>query len=70
MQVQIRFNKPGSSQLCGNFAPGDLFRCNEAQARHFVNDARCAVYVEAAHAQSVPPKKPRSQRKSAALTHP
>lgn len=47
MQVQIKFTASGSSSLTGNFAPGDTFRCSEAHAAHFVNEARCAVYMDA-----------------------
>lgn len=46
MQVQIKFTKPGASSVFGNFAPGDLLRCSAEQARHFVRDAQCAVYVD------------------------
>lgn len=46
MQVQITFIKSGSSSQFGNFAPGDKLRCGEAEARHFVEDASCAVYTE------------------------
>lgn len=46
MQVQITFIKSGSSSQFGNFAPGDKLRCGAEAARHFVEDASCAVYTE------------------------
>ena len=48
MQVQIKFVARGSSSATGNFAPGDLLRCSAEMARHLVEDARCAVYLDAA----------------------
>jgi len=68
MQVQIRFIASGSSSATGNFAPGDLLRCGAKRARHLVDDARCAVYVDAAapaDAQQDQPTKPRAARKNA-----
>lgn len=53
MLVQIKFTKNGCSSAFGNFGPGDLLRCSADQARHFVEDAECAQYVERA-AQSQP----------------
>jgi hypothetical protein len=66
MQVQIKFTARGSSQITGNFAPGDLLRCSAEHARHLVEDARCAVYV-AAPVQAAPEnrdaaRKPRARK--------
>lgn len=46
MQVQIQFIASGSSSAFGNFAPGDILRCSEDQARHYVDEARCAKYTQ------------------------
>lgn len=43
---QIKFTANGSSSVYGNFGPGDLLRCSDAEARHFVEDAQCAKYVQ------------------------
>jgi hypothetical protein len=43
---QIRFFAGGCSSVFGNFAPGDLLRCSDAEARHFVEEAHCARYVQ------------------------
>lgn len=51
MQVQIQFTASGSSSAFGNFAPGDILRCSEAQARHYVDEARCAKYTQPSAAQ-------------------
>lgn len=48
MQVQIIFIASGSSSVTGNFAPGDTLRCSVEQARHYVEDARCARYADGA----------------------
>jgi len=49
MQRIIKFTAGGSSATYGNFAPGDLLRCPEAAARHFVEEARCADWADQAH---------------------
>ncbi len=49
MQRIIKFTAGGSSATYGNFAPGDLLRCPEAAAKHFVEEARCAEYADQAH---------------------
>lgn len=61
MQVQIQFTASGSSSAFGNFAPGDILRCSEAQARHYVDEARCAKYVQtpAPQDEHKPAKKPK-----------
>lgn len=46
MQVQVKFTAFGSSALCGNFAPGDLLRCDADVARHLAEEAGCAKYSE------------------------
>lgn len=56
MQARIRFTKFGSNSAFGNFAPGDVMRCDAGMARHLVDEAGVAVYTEpAAPAPAVPP---------------
>lgn len=43
--TQIKFNTFGSTSAGGSFAPGDIMRCDEKLARHLVEDAKCAVYL-------------------------
>lgn len=45
--VQIKFTTLGANSAVGSFGPGDLLRCNEALARHLVEEVKCAVYVAA-----------------------
>lgn len=45
--MQIRFTKPCWSAVFGSFGPGDLLRCSDDAARHFVVDAQAAEYVQA-----------------------
>ena len=47
MQVQIKFTKPGANAAFGGFAPGDKARVSAELAKHFVDEAGVAVYVEA-----------------------
>lgn len=69
--AHIKFNTRGSSAAFGNFAPGDLLVCSDAQAKHFVEDAQCATYVDTAPAEApaaAPAEKkaaPKAARKSA-----
>lgn len=46
MQRQIKFTAVGASSATGSFWPGDTLRCSAEEARHFVEDARCAVYLD------------------------
>lgn len=65
MQVQIIFTARGSSQVTGNFAPGDSLRCSAEQAQHFVEDAKCARYAEPPSDASEPAPVKTTKRKSA-----
>lgn len=47
MQVQIKFKTFGATSAGGSFGPGDLLRCSPELAKHLVEEAMCAVYVEA-----------------------
>ncbi len=64
MQVQIKFTASGSSSLTGNFAPGDTLRCGLEHAKHLVEEAQCAVYLDKppaeaqAEAKAAPENKP------------
>lgn len=51
MQRTIKFTHTGSSAAFGNFAAGDVLRCSAEAARHFVENAMCAQYDDAKHAQ-------------------
>lgn len=49
MSKSIRFKAQGSSSVLGNFGPGDIARnIPDAMADHFVKEAMCAEYLEAA----------------------
>lgn len=50
MLVLIQFITNGSSTVLGNFGPGDRVRVKPDMARHLVDEARCARYVEQASA--------------------
>ena len=46
MQVQIKFKRTGSHSVYGNFAAGDVMRCDKALAEFYVRDG-VAKYTEA-----------------------
>lgn len=71
MQRQIKFIASGSSQVTGNFAPGDLLRCSAEMAHHLVEEVGCARYTDGGAESAAPagqgnPTKPRAQRKTTA----
>jgi hypothetical protein len=43
--VRIKFVNLVISPVYGNCAPGDIVACDEAFARHCVEDLRCASYL-------------------------
>lgn len=77
MTVRIKFKATAWSSEFGSFGAGDLFTCTPEQARHFVEDAQAADYVQppepladapttdaAADASSVAPAAPKRTRKA------
>ena len=52
--VQIKFITFGATSAGGSFAPGDLLRCGESMAKHLVEEAKCAVYVQPKNANIKP----------------
>jgi hypothetical protein len=53
--VRIKFVNLVISPVYGNCAPGDIVACDEAFARHCVEDLRCAAYLAA---PAAPPPAP------------
>lgn len=45
--VQIKFKAQGSNSLVGGFSHGDIARVGEALAKHLVEEAGVAEYVQA-----------------------
>ena len=45
--VSIKFKTIGATSAGGSFGPGDIMRCDEKLARHLVEEAQCAVYLQA-----------------------
>ena len=54
MQVEIKFKRTGSHSVYGNFAAGDVMRCDSALAAFYVRDG-VAKYTAA---PEVAPKQP------------
>ena len=45
--IQIKFTTQGANAAFGAFSPGDTARVSESLANHFVNECKCAKYLEA-----------------------
>lgn len=60
MQVQIKFKRTGSHSVYGNFAAGDVIRCDSALAEFYVRDG-VAKYTEAP--QAAPAAEPAEEAK-------
>ena len=54
MQVEIKFKRTGSNSVYGSFAAGDVMRCSQEVADHFVSQG-LAKYSEAATEPAVEP---------------
>jgi hypothetical protein len=64
---QIRFIKFGSNTALGNFAPGEIARCDAKLARHLVEEAKVARYELAAvsaHIEPEPEAEPSAPRRT------
>ena len=60
--VQIRFIRQGANSLIGGFSSGDLARVSEDFARHLVEEARVAEYVQAQQKDEPTPKRVRKAK--------
>lgn len=66
MATRIRFVAQGSNSLLGGFSPGDTATVGHEFARHLVEEARVAQYLEAPLLAAVEPeKKSRRSRRDA-----
>ncbi len=71
MQTAIRFIRPAGS-VHGTFAPGDVLRCSDALAAHFVGLGAAVPFhpiqtaIPVANAEPEPGPKPKRQRKNPA----
>lgn len=67
MQVQIKFKRTGSNSVYGSFEAGDVMRCSQEVAAHFVEQG-LAWYTEPTAtpdvAEETPPVQARKTRKS------
>lgn len=55
---RVKFITTGHSHMAGNFSTGDTYTGDEAVCRHFVEDARCAVWDEVQASEQQPPAPP------------
>ena len=61
MQVEIQFKRTGSHSVYGNFAAGDVLRCDAALAEFYVRDG-VAKYVQAPAPVQEPVKRGRKAK--------
>lgn len=61
---QIKFKAQGANSAIGAFNNGDIARVDGALAKHLVEEAKVAVFVEAdpPKAAEIEPKKPKAKR--------
>lgn len=64
--VKIKFTAQGANALIGGFTTGDIATVGEAIARHLVEEARVAKYLQTGEAAK--PKKPAAKKAKAADT--
>lgn len=64
MQVQIKFKRTGSHSVFGNFAAGDVIRCDKALADFYVRDG-VARYTEEPKAEEPQAEEVKPKRKAA-----
>lgn len=60
--VQIRFIRQGANSLIGGFSSGDLARVSEVFARHLVEEAGVAEYVQVQQKEVSAPKRVRKPK--------
>ena len=63
--MRIKFKRFGSNTAVGSFQPGDVLTCGDAMARHLVEEAKVAEFMEPkaepVSAQPIPPKRRRKE---------
>lgn len=57
MQVRIKFKAQGANSVIGGFSSGDIARVDAEFARHLVEEAKVAEYVQEAKAEDKPKRK-------------
>lgn len=45
--ISIKFKTFGATSAGGSFGPGDIMRCDDKLAKHLVEEAQCANYMQA-----------------------
>ena len=63
---RIKFTAQGANSVLGGFQSGDIDHVVDDFAAHLVNEARVAVYLDAAPATVNPEKPPKTPRRKAA----
>lgn len=63
--VKIRFTAQGSNSMIGGFTTGDIANVGEAIAKHLVEEAQVARYMDAAEPAKSPTRKKTASKKQA-----
>ncbi len=61
--VQVRFKAQGANSLLGGFSSGDVARVNAEFARHLVEEAKVADYVNPPAASQPATEEPKPARR-------
>ena len=61
--VQVRFKAQGANSLLGGFSSGDVARVNAEFARHLVEEAKVADYVNPSAAIQLATEEPKPARR-------
>ena len=61
--VQVRFKTQGANSLLGGFSSGDVARVNAEFARHLVEEAKVADYVNPSAASQTATEEPKPARR-------
>lgn len=61
--VQVRFKTQGANSLLGGFSSGDVARVNAEFARHLVEEAKVADYVNPSDASQPAAEEPKPARR-------
>jgi hypothetical protein len=56
--VKIKFIVGGANSAIGGFTAGDMLVCSEGLGKHFVDDIKCAKYIDFAKQGTVEDSKP------------
>lgn len=60
--VKVKITRTAISPVHGNMGPGDILTVSEAFAKHLVEEAQCAEYLDAPKVEQTPKEEPKAQK--------